>query len=185
MLGVAGAVAGLGTYGAFTDTGRVTTSVQSARVDVNVAIPSGASASMSASNFLPGDSMTRALDVVNNGSVSLSAVTLTVTANTANALVTDTTDGLQLSVRRCSQAWTWNGSSSAPAYTCAGTEDTVHSGSVRGATTLSTPGSAAPNGRDHLVFTLAMPTTAGNSFQGLGAVVTLTFTGTQLSGTPR
>lgn len=186
VLGVTGAVAGLGTYGAFSDAAPVTTSVHSARVDLNVGAPAGgASASVTIGDFLPGDSLTRAIDLVNAGTVAMSSVTLAVSASTSNALVTDATNGLQLSVRRCSQAWTWNGSTSAPAYTCAATEDTVYSGSPRGSATLSAPRSSALNGRDHLVYTLAVPATADNSFQGLSTVVTLTFTGTQLPGAGR
>jgi len=186
VLGAAGAVAGLGTYGAFTDAAPVTTSVQSARVDLVIGVPGGgATVPASASNFVPGDSMTRAVDLTNAGTVPVASVTLNVTASTSNALVTDTTQGLQLSVRRCSQAWTWNGSTSAPAYACGGTESTLLSGPVRGSTTVSPPISVRPGGRDHFVFTLAMPETAGNSFQGLSAVVNLTFTGVQRPGTPR
>ncbi len=186
VLGIAGAVAGLGTYGAFSDAAPVTTSVQSARVDLTIGVPSGgATIPAPASNFVPGDSMTRAVDVVNVGTVPVAAVTLAVTTSNSNALVTNAANGLQLTVRRCSQAWTWNGSTSAPAYTCGGTETTVLSGSPRGSATVISPGSATPGGRDHLVFTLAMPTTAGNTFQGLSTVVNLTFTGTQLPGAPR
>jgi hypothetical protein len=187
VIGAAAGMAGLGTYGAFTDrTTPVTTSVQSATLQLDLAQPSGVTVIPdSVSNFVPGDSMTRAVDLVNNGGARLSSVGLAVTAGSSNLLTTDTNNGLQLSLRRCSTAWAQGGTTSAPTYSCPGTEQILHSGPISGTYTLSAPASLAPAGRDHLVFTIALPTSADNRFQGLGTTVNLTFTGTQVAGSAR
>ena len=48
-----------------------------------------------------------------------------------------------------------------------------------------TPASLATGGVDHLVVTLALPTSAGDDFQGLSSALSLTFTGIQANGTAR
>jgi hypothetical protein len=50
---------------------------------------------------------------------------------------------------------------------------------------LSNPASLNPGGVDHLVFTISLPATAGNEFQGKTAGISLSFTGAQRSGTAR
>jgi hypothetical protein len=187
VIGAAAAVAGLGTYGSFTDSAQpVTTSTQTATLQLDLAQPSGVTAIPTAvSNFVPGDSMTRAVNLVNNGATWLSSVRLAVTAGSSNLLTTDTTNGLQLTMRRCSTAWAQGGTAPAPTYSCSGTEQTLHSGPISGSYTLAAPASLAPSGRDHLVFTIALPTSADNRFQGLSTSVNLTFTGTQAAGSAR
>ena len=78
VLGAAAAVAGLGTYGSFTDsTAPVSTGIGTAVLDLALDQPAGAAAiPVSTSNFLPGDSLTRALDLSNAGGARLSSVTL-------------------------------------------------------------------------------------------------------------
>ncbi|MGY1636161.1 TasA family protein [Geodermatophilus sp. SYSU D00742] len=187
VIGAAAAVAGLGTYGAFTDrTPALTTTVQTATLGLDLVQPSGAvPIPASVSNFVPGDSMTRAVDLVNTGAPALSSVRLAITAGTSNLLTTDTVNGLRLSVRTCSAAWTQGGTSSAPTYSCPGTESTLHDGPISGTYTLSSPASLAPQGRDHFVFAISLPTSADNRFQRLSSTVNLTFTGTQVAGQAR
>ena len=187
VIGAAAAVAGLGTYGSFTDsTTSISTSVQSATLSLDLSQPSGvAPIPATMSNFVPGDSMTRAVDLVNSGTTKLSSITLAVTAGSSNLLTNDTTNGLQLSVRQCSVAWTQTTTSTGPTYSCSGTEQTLLSGPVSGNRTLPSPASLNPGGRDQLVFTIALPTSADNRFQGLGTTLNLTFTGAQVAGTAR
>jgi Camelysin metallo-endopeptidase len=187
VIGAAAAVAGLGTYGSFTDsTTKVTTSVQAAILNLDLSQPSGVAAiPTTTSDFVPGDSLTRAVDLVNSGVTRLSTVTLEVTAGSSNLLTTDATNGLQLAVRRCSVPWTQTTTSPGPAYGCSGTETTLFSGPIGGSRTLASPASLNPGGKDYLVFTISLPTSAGNGFQGLGTTVNLTFTGSQAPGAPR
>ena len=74
----------------------------------------------------------------------------------------------------------------ATTYACAGTTKTMlNSVPAIGMSTLPTPASLASRGVDHLVVTLALPSTAGNEFQGLSSSLALTFGGTQANGTAR
>jgi Camelysin metallo-endopeptidase len=187
VIGAAAAVAGLGTFGTFTDsTTPVATTVDSGTVDINLT-PNGYTVPATVANFVPGDSMTRAVTLTNAGTAPLSSVTLGVTSSTtpATVLTSDATNGLQLAVRSCSVAWTQGGTAQAPTYTCGGTETPMIAKSVLGNQALPSPASLAPGGTDHLVFTISLPTTADNTFQGKSSALSLTFIGTQRNGTAR
>ena len=67
--------------------------------------------------MLAGDSRSALVDLVNDGTTPLSAVTLTSTATSSSVLDQDTVNGLQLTVESCSVAWT----TGAAAPTCSGT----------------------------------------------------------------
>ena len=182
IAGTAAAVAGLGTFGTFTDsTTPVATTVQTGTLDINLAQPSGAYAiPVTTTNFVPGDSITRAVNLSNDGSTALSSVTLaSVSTGASNALTTDTVNGLQLSLKACSVAWTQGGTASAPSYTCSGTTTTMYSGPAAASLQLSNPASLNPAGVDNLVFSVSLPTTADNTFQNKSASLSITFTGTQ------
>jgi len=182
IAGTAAAVAGLGTFGTFTDsTTPVATTVQTGTLDINLAQPSGAYAiPVTTSNFVPGDSITRAVNLSNDGTTGLSSVTLTsVSTGASNALTTDSVNGLQLSLKACSVAWTQGGTASAPSYTCSGTTSTLYSGPAAASLQLSNPASLNAGGVDNLVFSVSLPSTADNSFQNKSASLSITFTGTQ------
>ena len=100
VLGAAAAVAGLGTYGSVADsTTPVSTDIGTAVLDLALGQPAGAAAiPVSTSNFLPGDSLTRALDLSNAGAARLSSVTLGVTAGPYSLLYQVTRQGLLLAV---------------------------------------------------------------------------------------
>jgi hypothetical protein len=185
VVAAAAAVAGLGTFGTFTDsTTPISTSVASGTVSIDVS-QRGATVPVTTAGFLPGDSMTRAVDLVNDGTSPLGQVSLASTATAAGVLTSDATNGLQLSVRSCAGPWTQGGTASAPTYTCSGPVTTLYSGRAVMDAPLAGVASLQPGGVDHLVFTLSLPTTAGDSFQGESATLGLTFTGVQRSGTAR
>ena len=182
IAGTAAAVAGLGTFGTFTDsTTPVATTVQTGTLDINLAQPSGAYAiPVTTTNFVPGDSITRSVNLSNDGSTALSSVTMTsIATGTPSVLTTDSTNGLQLSLKACSVAWTQGGTASAPSYTCSGTTTTMYSGPAAASLQLSNPASLNPTGVDNLVFSVSLPTTADNTFQNKSASLSITFTGTQ------
>jgi hypothetical protein len=188
ILGTAAAVAGLGTYGNFTDsTTPLNTTVDTGTLSINLAQPGGAVAiPVSTTGFVPGDSMTRAVDLVNDGSVALGALSVTsAVTSAANVLTTDAVNGLQLTVEGCSVAWEQGGTTEAPLYACSGTKRTVLSGPIANSASLSGPASLEVGGVDHLVFSVSLPTTADNTFQGLSASFNLTFTGVQRAGGAR
>jgi hypothetical protein len=188
VVGTAAAVAGLGTFGNFTDsTTPINTTVDTGTLSINLAQPAGAVAiPVSTAGFLPGDSMSRAINLVNDGNLPLASVSMmTQVTSPATVLTTDAVNGLQLSVKACSVAWTQGGTAQAPTYTCSGTERSIASGSVVNNLTLNAPASLNVGGTDHLVFSVSLPTTAGNEFQGKSATLSLSFTGVQRAGTAR
>jgi camelysin-like metallo-endopeptidase len=184
IAGAAAAVAGLGTFGTFNDsTTPVATTVQTGTVDINLAQPTGAIAvPVTTTNFVPGDSITRSVNLSNDGTSALSSVTLASTATASSILTTDATNGLQLAVKACSVAYTQGGTATAPTYSCTGTERTMYSGPAVGSVQLPSPASLAPKGVDNLIFSVSLPTTADNSFQNKSASLALTFTGVQRTG---
>jgi hypothetical protein len=187
ILGTAAAVAGLGTYGNFTDsTTPVNTTVATGTLSINLTQPAGAYAiPVSVSGLVPGDSITRAVNLVNDGDLALSSVSVVSTATAPSSLTTDTTNGLQLSIKACSVAWTQGGTAAAPTYTCSAGERTLMSGPVVNNAALNSPASLNPGGTDYVTFSISLPTTADNSFQGKSAGISLSFTGAQRSGSAR
>ena len=185
ILGAAAAVAGLGTFGTFTDsTTPIATTIASGTLDIDVT-QQGFTVPATTSNFVPGDSLTRAVNLVNLGSSALGSVTLTSSVATPSVLTTDTTNGLQLSVKACSVPYTQGGTSSAATYTCSGTERLLGQGPAVSTMTLSNPAALNAGGTDYLTFAISLPTSADNTFQGKSAALSLTFTGTQRTGSAR
>jgi hypothetical protein len=185
VLGTAAAVAGLGTFGNFTDsTAPVATTIQSGTLSIDLS-QQGAAVPVTTAGFLPGDSMTRAVNLVNDGNAPLGSVTLSSVATASSVLTTDITNGLQLTVKKCSVAWTQGGTAQAPTYSCAGTETLVGSGAVVGNFPINGAAALNAGGTDHLTFSISLPAAADNSFQGKTASLSLTFTGTQRTGVAR
>ena len=185
VLGAAAAVAGLGTFGTFTDsTTPISTEVASGTVSIDLANP-GTAIPATTSGFLPGDSMTRAVTLTNDGTSALSSVTLGTTATVSSVLNTNTALGLQLNVKSCSQAWTPGGTATAPTYSCGGTVTDLGTTPVVGNRTLAGMNSLNPGGVDHLTFTISLPTAADNTFAGKSSTLSLVFTGTQRAATAR
>jgi hypothetical protein len=185
IIGTAAAVAGMGTFGTFTDsTTPVDTTIQAGNLSINVN-QTGYAVPVTTAGFLPGDSITRAVTLVNDGTAQLSSVSFASTATAGSILTTDTINGLQLSLKSCSVAWTQGGTASAPTYTCGGTTQTLVNGPAVTTMGLSNPASLNAGGTDHLVFSVSLPTSADNTFQGKSATLSLSFTGVQRSGTAR
>jgi hypothetical protein len=178
VLGAAAAVAGMGTFGTFTDSSTpIASTIASGTIDIDVTGP-GVTVPVTTANFVPGDSVTQAVNVINRGSAALGSVTLNSAATAGSILTTDATNGLQLELKSCSVAWS-------ATNTCAGTATSLSSGPVVGIRTLNNPAALNPGGTDYLAFTISLPTSADNTFQGKSASLSLTFTGTQRTGSAR
>lgn len=183
VLAAAAAIAGMGTFGAFTDStaplvgqvGTGTVSIDLAGPAQTVAVPNVAG------GWVPGDHSYLALDLVNTGTSALDSVTLQVSALTSSVLDTDRTDGLQLTVDGCSQAWDAVGDH----YSCAGTVTHFYSGPIVLSTQLPRAASLAVGGVDHLLATATLPETANNGFMHATTDLGVLFTGTQRTGTNR
>jgi hypothetical protein len=120
-------------------------------------------------NLVPGDTAQRVVHISNGGNTGFTyAGAVSATANTL--LWSDTTYGLQASVYRCNS--------------CTTPANLVYSGALKN---LSIPasGTIAAAASDYLTFVFSLPTTAGNTFQGLTQDFTITYTATQLAGTAR
>jgi spore coat-associated protein N len=167
VLGAAASIAGLGTYATWTSTTSQSQSISSGTVNI------GASA------LAPGDTVQRSVDLTNSGSLDLASVTLTTTAPTSSLLDTDATNGLQMVIDKCSQAWTEAGPPYT--YTCGGSTSTVlASRAVIGSNlSLSNLGATTAGATDHLRVTLTLPAGADNSFQNKSSTISYAFTGTQ------
>jgi predicted ribosomally synthesized peptide with SipW-like signal peptide len=141
--------------------------------------------SVGASEIAPGDTIQRAVTLTNSGTVAMASATLTTAATTSSALNTDTANGLQMTIDKCSIAWTEAGGPEYT-YTCGGTTSTVLvSTPVIGANQALANldvGAAATN---DLRVTLTLPGTAGNTFQDLDSVIQYTFDGQQRAGTDK
>ena len=188
ILGTAAAVAGLGTYGNFTDsTTPMNTTVDTGTLSINLAQPGGVIAiPVTTAGFMPGDSVSRAVNLINDGNSALGSVTVnSALTSAANILTTDAANGLQLTIKGCSVAWTQGGTPTAPTYSCTGTERTVLTGKAVNSAPLTSPASLAPGGVDNLVFSIALPTSADNTFQNKSATLALTFTGVQRTAAAR
>ncbi len=185
VIGAAAAVAGMGTFGSFTDSSTpVATTIQSGTLNIDVT-QQGFAVPVTTAGFVPGDSLTRAVNLVNSGNVALGSVTLNTTVSAPSILTTDVTNGLQLAVKSCSVPWTQGGTATAATYACSGTERVLGSGPAVSNITLNNPASLAAGATDYLTFAVSLPTTAGNTFQGQSAALSLVFTGTQRTGTAR
>lgn len=185
VVGVAAAMAGLGTFATFTSSTSASHTISSGTVSINLGTTGVANRlTVGASNVVPGDTIQRAADLINNGGASadnLSGIVLTTTASPSSLLDTDATNGLQMTIEKCSVPWTESGTAPAYTYTCSGTTSTVlASRAVIGANLpLSGLSSLTTGSTDHLRVTLTLPTAAPNTMQGLTSTISYNFVGTQ------
>jgi hypothetical protein len=182
----AAAVVGVGTFAVFTNTASVSQATSSATVTLNPINTSGPNnrLSIGATNIAAGDTIQRAVQVKNTGNLALSGVALTTTAPTSSLLDTDTTNGLQMMIDKCSVAWTESGAGPPYTYTCGGTTSTVLASTPVIGTNLAlsnlTLGAGADN---YLRVTLTLPSAAPNTLQGQSSTISYAFTATQRAAT--
>jgi hypothetical protein len=180
IVGLAASIASLATFASFTSS----TSAQAQSLSsgtVSLALGTANRLTIGASNLVPGDTIERAIDLTNDGSAGTSSVgSITVTTTgSGTALDSDASNGLQMTIDSCSVAWTESG----PPYTysCGGTTSSVlASRPVIGTNvTLSNMSAVTAGSTDHLRVTLTLPSSADNSFQGLGDTLNYVFTANQ------
>ena len=183
VIGTAAAVAGLGTFGTFTDsTTPVSAELTSGKVSIDLTQPAAPIPAVT-TGLLPGDSIARTVTLRNDGDSPLSSVALGVTTSNPSVLTTDPVNGLQLTLKSCTVAWT---QASPTTYSCGGTERAIATpGAAVGDRTLDTPTSLTPGGTDHLLLAVSLPASADNTFQGKTSTLSLTFSGVQRAATSR
>jgi predicted ribosomally synthesized peptide with SipW-like signal peptide len=208
VLGAAGALIG-GVFATFTDS--VTAGPQAITSGtVKLAVGPVNDAATGATNIAAGDTIAREADLNSTGgTIANKEITLKFSASPTSLLDTDPTNGLQVSVKACTVAWTRKVEVPPPAfkYTCGGAESTVKVGGAETASVSSleaTPAALTPlnslgtGGQDYLVFTLNLPagspgniakvaacsgpsggTEATEDLQGCSSTLTYTFQATQ------
>ena len=124
---------------------------------------SAAASLISITNLVPGDTANRTVTITNSGNAGFTYVGAA-SATAATALWTDTTNGLQVSVKRGATV--------------------LYTGALKNLA-IPASGTIAPAGTDTLTFDFSLPTTADNTFQTLTQDFTITYTATQLAGAPR
>jgi spore coat-associated protein N len=187
VLGATASIAGLATFATFTSSTSASHSIASGTVTIALGA-TGASTNrlnIDATAIAPGDTIQRSVDLINQGTVNLASVTLTTQATTSSLLDTDGTNGLQMVIDKCSQAW--NESAPPYTYTCGGSASTVLSSRpvIQSGVALSLLSALTTGATDHLRVTLTFPSGAGNTFQNKSSTIQYMFTGTQRAGTDK
>jgi hypothetical protein len=177
VLGAAAAVAGLGTFGTFSDSA---TPVENATVGtstLSIDATQQGTLGLNIADLIPGDSITRAVTLKNDGKLPLGSVSVATMASGSTKLAS----GLQLALKSCPVAWTQSGNT----FNCASGVKTLATGSLNQNVELAGAASLAAGGTDYIAYTITLPTGADNTFQNQSASLTMTFTGTQQTGTAR
>ena len=113
--------------------------------------------------MVPGDTANRTVVLSNTGNVGFTYTgAISATANTL--LWSDTTNGLQVTVKRGAT--------------------TLYTGALKNMA-LAASATVAASGTDTLTFDFSLPSSADNSFQTLTQDFTITYTATQLAGAAR
>lgn len=190
LLVATASIGAIGTWATFTTSTSQPQTVKSGTLSIALGA-TGAQTNrldVEADDIAPGDTIERSVDLSNSAStVDLAAVTLTTTASPSSLLDTDATHGLQMTIDRCSQAWTEAGSAPAYTYTCGGTTQSVLASTpvIGSNMALNNLSSLTAGQTDHLLITLTLPTSADNTFQGLQSTISYEFVGTQRAGTSK
>ncbi|WP_104044887.1 TasA family protein [Arthrobacter sp. ZGTC412] len=185
LVGTAAAVAGLGTYGAFTSTTQADQAVTAGSVAIDLGKGAPNTLETAITDMLPGDSVAKFVTLTNSGTSALNNVTLTTSTANPSALTTNQTNGLKLTIESCPAAWTPG--ATAGTYDCKGGATTVVPVQPMIPTgTASTalggvPSSLTAGGIDHLKITTSFPTAAlQTEFPGNPtSTIKFSFTGTQ------
>jgi len=185
---IAAALVGVGTFATFTDTASVsqvntTGTITLAPINVSQA---NNRLSIGATNIAAGDTIERAVNVKNTGTIDLANVVLTTSATVSSLLNTDTTNGLQMVLDRCSVAWTEAGAGPPYTYTCSGTTSAVLTTTPVIGTNLAMSNIVLTAGSDNFLrVKLTLPSTAPNTLQGQSSTIQYSFTATQRAATTK
>jgi spore coat-associated protein N len=178
-LGAAASIAGLGTFATFTSSTSTSNTIASGTLSLTAPF---SRLGTGASPIAPGDTMQRALDLSYSGTISFASATLTTSASPSSLLDTDGTNGLQIAIDKCPQAWTEAGPPYT--YTCGGSTSTVlASRALIGSAIALSNLTLTAGSTDHLRVTLTFPSGADNTFQNKSSTLSYTFNGSQRAAT--
>lgn len=186
-------VLGVGAYATWTDTEADQVDIVSGTLGI-VLGASGTTANrldVAAQDIAPGDTISRAVDLTNDGSIDLASITLTTVGQNGTALYNGT-DGLDLKLAECSVAWTETvDSNGAYNYACSGTAaypigtSTTYDSVQQTSRALEGVAALAPGETSHLLVAMTLPQSADNSYQGLSETIGFTFDAIQRDGTAK
>jgi hypothetical protein len=146
------------------------------------------------SDLGPGESAYRIIDVTLGSSLDFGSASLAVTGSGNNALTTDATNGLKITVQRCSVAWTQSGTSPNYTYACSGgtSYESITQRAVANFGTAQSLRSGADGANgftltagavNHLRMQITLGTVAtSTSLQNVSTTLTFAFSGTQRTG---
>jgi spore coat-associated protein N len=179
VLGSAASIAGLGTFATFTSSTSTSHTIASGTLSLTTPV---SRLGTGASPIAAGDTMQRAIDLSYSGTISFGSVTLTTSATSSSLLDTDATNGLQIAIDKCSQAWTEAGPPYT--YTCGGsTSSVLASRALIGSAIALSNLTLTAGSTDHLRVTVTLPSSADNTLQNKSSTIDYTFTGVQRAGT--
>lgn len=184
VVGAAAAVAGLGTFGNFTgSTEAVDSGVDTGVLSIDITATDGSvPTSLPLPNLLPGDVLSVPLDLHNSGDVDLSSLVLRSYATQSSKLDTEAVHGLQLALDSCATPWSRTGPVS---YSCAGGSVPLYGGRIVTESALPAARSLAAGTTDHLLATIAFPTTGGDALQDQRSSFAFVFDAVQRDGAAR
>lgn len=189
LVGATAAVAGLATFATFTDTTSASQSITSGTVALQVGTAGGAAnrLTIAATGLVAGDTVDRAVNLINSGNQNLSSIKLTTTATTSSLLDTDATNGLQVQVDHCSVAWTETLAAGVYTYACSGTTTAAIASraAIGSAITMAASPALAAGATDYLRVRETLPSSADNTFQGRTSTISYTFDSVQRASTAR
>lgn len=161
LLGTAAAIAGLGTYGAFTSTTEANQSVTAGSVKIDLGTGQSNTLTTAVTDMLPGDSVAKFVTLTNSGSSALNNVTLTTTATEPSTLTTNTVTGLMLKIDRCPEPWV--AGTNTGTFVCSGVTDTVilsEKAIITAGQVLNGLSSLSAGATDYLKITTSFPSAA-------------------------
>jgi len=180
LLAAAAALIG-GAFATFTNTATAGPQAISSGT-VKIAVGPTNDAATGATNIAAGDTVAREADLNSTGAtLANKEITLKFTASPTSKLDTDATNGLQVSIQACSEAWKRVKPATPPPafeYTCTPGASTVkingaNTASVSALETTAQPlaplNSLATGGQDYLVFTLTLPEGAPGDLSKIAA----------------
>ncbi len=178
VLGSAASIAGLGTFATFTSSTSTSHTIASGTLSLTAPVNR---LGTGASPIAAGDTMQRAIDLSYSGTISFGSATLTTSATSSSLLDTDATNGLQIAIDKCSQAWTESGPPYT--YTCGGsTSSVLASRALIGSSIALSSLTLAAGSTDHLRVTVTLPSSADNTLENKSSTIDYTFTGVQRAG---
>ncbi len=179
-VGLAAVLAHGVTFGSFDDPATAGPGVSMARISINLTTPGGPPEPFQGTGFYPGSVVRQDVALSNSGGYPLTSVRLLTSAGTPNVLTTDPVNGLQMTLTSCLSRWDQNRSGE---YSCGNSPTLVYRGPYIVDQTLTALGNLSV--QTHILIEVALPSTAGNEFQGLSTVLGMEFRAQQAPGRVR